>query len=53
MNVDAIRSRIVATLSPDTNVRRQAELELKTVRFPTLSPAALPPAASSKPHRMP
>lgn len=30
MNVDAIRSRIVATLSPDTNVRRQAELELKT-----------------------
>lgn len=30
MNVDAIRSRVCATLSPDVNVRRAAELELKT-----------------------
>ncbi|ORY60630.1 importin-beta domain-containing protein [Pseudomassariella vexata] len=30
MNVDAIRSRVVATLSPDANVRRAAEIELKT-----------------------
>ncbi|ETS77667.1 hypothetical protein PFICI_09729 [Pestalotiopsis fici W106-1] len=29
MNAEAIRSRIVATLSPETNVRRAAELELK------------------------
>ncbi|KAF7520633.1 hypothetical protein G7054_g12705 [Neopestalotiopsis clavispora] len=29
MNAEAIRSRVVATLSPDTNVRRGAELELK------------------------
>ncbi|CAJ2503522.1 Uu.00g109160.m01.CDS01 [Anthostomella pinea] len=29
MNAEAIRSRVVATLSPDTNVRRSAELELK------------------------
>ncbi|KAI0476420.1 importin-beta domain-containing protein [Xylariaceae sp. FL0804] len=29
MNAEAIRSRIVATLSADANVRRQAELELK------------------------
>ncbi|KAK8023611.1 Importin-beta domain-containing protein [Apiospora rasikravindrae] len=29
MNVDAIRSRVVATLSADANVRRAGELELK------------------------
>ncbi|KAI2617124.1 ARM repeat-containing protein [Hypoxylon sp. NC1633] len=29
MNADAVRDRIVATLSPDDNVRRAAELELK------------------------
>ena len=31
MNAEAIRSRIVGTLSADANVRRQAELELKSV----------------------
>ncbi|KAK8074264.1 Importin-beta domain-containing protein [Apiospora phragmitis] len=30
MNVDAIRSRVVATLSADANVRRAGELELKS-----------------------
>ncbi|KAK7754581.1 Nonsense-mediated mRNA decay protein 5 [Diatrype stigma] len=30
MNAEAIRSRIVGTLSADANVRRQAELELKS-----------------------
>ncbi|RYP17478.1 hypothetical protein DL767_010017 [Monosporascus sp. MG133] len=30
MNTEAIRSRIVGTLSADANVRRQAELELKS-----------------------
>ncbi|KAI0600738.1 importin-beta domain-containing protein [Biscogniauxia sp. FL1348] len=29
MNAEAIRSRVVGTLSPDANVRRAAELELK------------------------
>ncbi|KAI1449000.1 hypothetical protein ABKA04_007301 [Annulohypoxylon sp. FPYF3050] len=29
MNAEAVRARIVATLSPDANVRRAAELELK------------------------
>ncbi|KAI0012052.1 importin-beta domain-containing protein, partial [Xylariaceae sp. FL0662B] len=29
MNAEAIRSRVVATLSPDANVRRAGELELK------------------------
>ena len=33
MNAEAIRSRIVGTLSADANVRRQAELELKSVRI--------------------
>ncbi|KAI1328186.1 importin-beta domain-containing protein [Xylariaceae sp. FL0255] len=29
MNADVVRSRVLATLSPDANVRRAAELELK------------------------
>ncbi|KAI6088473.1 ARM repeat-containing protein [Hypoxylon rubiginosum] len=29
MNAEAVRARVVATLSPDANVRRAAELELK------------------------
>ena len=33
MNAEAVRARIVATLSPDANVRRAAELELKAVRL--------------------
>lgn len=37
MNAEAIRSRIVGTLSADANVRRQAELELKSVCLPFLS----------------
>lgn len=36
MNAEAVRSRIVATLSPDANVRRAAELELKAVCAPCL-----------------
>lgn len=31
MNAEAVRARVVATLSPDANVRRAAELELKQV----------------------
>ena len=31
MNAEAIRARVFATLSPDANVRRAAEIELKAV----------------------
>ena len=48
MNVDAIRSRVCATLSPDVNVRRAAELELKSVR---LLCAFCPASAVTPPHR--
>lgn len=34
MDVNVVRSRVVATLSPDANVRRAAELELKQVCLP-------------------
>lgn len=35
MNAEAVRARIVATLSADANVRRAAELELKQVWMST------------------
>lgn len=31
MDVNIVRSRVLATLNPDANVRRAAELELKQV----------------------
>ena len=34
MNAEAVRARVVATLSADANVRRAAELELKQVSLP-------------------
>lgn len=34
MNAAGLRSRIVATLDADADVRRRAELELKAVRRP-------------------
>lgn len=38
MNAEAVRARVVATLSPDANVRRAAELELKQVNIPIVFP---------------
>ncbi len=37
MDVAGIRSRIVATLDPDADARRRAELDLKTVSTPVLA----------------
>lgn len=35
MDANVVRSRVLATLSPDANVRRAAEIELKQVRLST------------------
>jgi hypothetical protein len=42
MDVAVLRGRIVATLDADTDVRRRAELDLKTVNIPPITLQGIP-----------